>query len=82
MPLGMVYKSYRIRLLSVKNLLSFSNADPHQRDADPEPTCHSDADPDPTFQFDADPDLTTHFFQIWTLQRSKMTLEGFHLFSL
>jgi hypothetical protein len=62
MPLGMVYKSYRIRLLSVKNLLSFSNADPHQRDADPEPTFHSDADLDPTFQFDADPDLTTHFF--------------------
>ncbi len=76
MHLGMVYKSYRKRVLSVKKLLSFSIADPHHIDADP--------DPDPTFQFDedADPDLTTRFFQIWTLQRSKMTLEGFHLFSL
>jgi hypothetical protein len=43
-------------------------------DADPDPTFYSDADPDPTFQFDVDPDPTTHFFQIWTLQCSKMIL--------
>ncbi len=44
--------------------------------ADPDPTFYSDADPDPTFQFDADPDPnpTTQFFQIWTLQGSKITL--------
>jgi hypothetical protein len=65
-----------------------SVADPHHLEADPNPafhfdeapdpdsTFHSERDLDPTFEikFDADPDPTTSFFQIWTLQCSKMTL--------
>jgi hypothetical protein len=46
-------------------------------------TFYSDADP--TFQFDADPDpeLTTEFFsRFGPPQCSKMTLYGFHLFTL
>ncbi len=50
-----------------------SVADPHQRDADPDPSCHFDgdrdfdaichfdADPDPTFHFDSDPDADPGF---------------------
>ncbi len=66
-----------------------SDPDPiFHMDTDPDSTFHTDVDMDPdpflffstflfpTFQVDADPypDLTTHFFQIWTLQCSKMTL--------
>jgi hypothetical protein len=74
-----------------------SHADPDQdpafhSDADPDPAFHFDADPDAAFHFGADPDPTfqsdadlypiTHFFQIWTLQCSKSTFLGFHLFTL
>ncbi len=40
-----------------------SAADPHQRDADPDPSCHFDADPDldAACHFYADPDPTLHF---------------------
>ncbi len=49
-----------------------SVADPHQRDADPDPChfdgerdfdaiCHFDADPDPTFHFVSDPDADPGF---------------------
>ncbi len=43
--------------------------DSHYFDADPDPAFHIDADPDP--------DPTTHFFQIWTLRCSKMTLSPY-----
>ncbi len=51
-------------------------------DADPDPTgtFHTNADPNPNFHNDPDP--TTHFFQIRSLQWSKMTLKGFHIFNL
>jgi hypothetical protein len=32
---------------------SYSVADPHHFNADPDPTCHCDADPDPRFQIKA-----------------------------
>jgi hypothetical protein len=65
-----------------------SVVDTHHFYADPDPAFHFDAapdrsfhcvaepDPNPTFQFAADPDPTPpiHFFQIWTLKCSKMTL--------
>ncbi len=35
---------------------TYSVADPHHFDADPDPAFHFDADPDPTFHSDADPD--------------------------
>ncbi len=69
-------------------------ADPHHRDADPDPafhfntdpdpTFHSDADPDPTFQLDVDPvaDPTTHFpppdFDPPMLQNGPLMLLPFH----
>ena len=36
--------------------ITFSVADPHHVDADPDPDFHFDADPDPAFHFDADQD--------------------------
>ncbi len=35
---------------------TYSVADPHHFDADPDAAFHFDADPDPTFHSDADPD--------------------------
>jgi hypothetical protein len=65
-------------------------ADPHNFDADPDPDFHFDADPDPTFHSDADPNptffsiriLPLTFSLIWTLNCSKMSHSGFHLFNL
>jgi hypothetical protein len=71
-----------------------SAADPHQRDVDPEPSCHFvgdpdfddifhfDADPDPTFHFDSDPDADPGFqVKALNLERCSSTLL-FHTFWL
>jgi hypothetical protein len=71
-----------------------SAADPHQRDADPDPSCHFDgdpdfdaachfdADPDPTFPFDADPNAVPSFqAKAQNLERCSSTLL-FHTFWL
>jgi hypothetical protein len=74
--------------------LDGSVADPHHFDPDPDPAFYFDADPDPIVHSYADPDptfslmwirmriLPLTFFQIWTLQCSKMILKGFHNFTL
>ncbi len=60
-----------ITLMWIQNLPFYFDLDPSlHSEADLDPN----SDSDPTYQFDADPDPTTNFFQIWTLQRSKMTL--------
>jgi hypothetical protein len=57
---------------------SYSVADPHQCDADPDPdcpfasdpdpACHFDADPDPAFHFDAEPDPDPTFFNLMQIR--------------
>ncbi len=48
---------------SERGSMQNSFADPHNFDADPDPTFHFDADPDPdpAYHFDADPDPTFQF---------------------
>jgi hypothetical protein len=53
-------------------------SDPHHFDVNPDQDttfhCYVDPDSDPDPTFDAELEPTIHFFQIWTLQCSQMTL--------
>jgi hypothetical protein len=54
---------YQFILLTRPILRGNSVADPHQSDAEPDPSDHSDANPDPACHFDANPHSypTFHF---------------------
>ncbi len=60
---------------------SYSVADPHHIDADPDPDCPFDSDPDPACHFDADPDPACHLMRIqillFTLMRNLIRILGY-----